>query len=205
METPTGQVKEVQLSTGQKLRIGLLRWRRGWVPVKNLVLKSLQTPAIQGAVKRLVDAYLIEERDVEADTATLGRRFLDNLAGRSDLIDDVARLLPEALEVVSSNWDEITDHLIRGSVEPGQDISQDELNILLGELPLTDIVKLREAVLEINDLAEYVVIEGNSLVGVFSKLMIQESASNGTKTESSQGGGLTTNPSSSQPVTASGT
>lgn len=184
----------VDLSTGQVLKIGQIRWRRGLIPVKNLLLQILQSTSVQAGLTKLIESFAtapqIDDEEDEKTIVERGQEFF-NQFDTNDL-KELVSVLPEAAAEVSVIWDELTEVMVQGTVEP------DENGLLpsvdFDDLTHDDVEKLRDAVNEINDWNKIWNTEKNSIVGMFNRV-IKPNMPTGTETQSNQNGGLESKPS----------
>ena len=173
----------VLFSTGDSIKIGSLKWKRGLVPLKNLILETLQTPGVQKGLKRILQTLSETASSVGSeDIATIGTDAIKKLLGN---YEELSSVLPEAIAEISKRWDEMTEVLVYGCVEKDQDNTLPIIDF--DELSLEDVVKLRKAVNAVNDWQQIWDTEKNSVVDMFGKLM--RNISTGMKTGSSLDGG----------------
>ena len=176
----------ILLTNGSTVVVGEIRWRRGWVPAKNLLIDVLQDHSVQGFLRSIVDAVFDVSGDaLTSDEATMGKQLLDWAKEKAD-INELLKILPEAVKKLVGNWDTLTEVLIRGCLERGEDNQFPELDF--DELSYADVVRLRAAVMEHNNFGKIVDTEKNSLVDVFTQMMTVET-STGSRTQSSPDGG----------------
>lgn len=184
----------VKLSNKSSLTIGPIKWKRGLVPVKNLILETLQTPSVKKGLARVLrtlvegeDSILANlEKIKDEDVTKAGLRALGQLFA-GDNLEEIANLIPEALYEISNRWDELTEILIYGCAEPDE-TTMVVPKIDFEDMSLDDITKLRDAVNAQNNWAEIWGTEKNSIVDVFGK-MLNLSTSTGEKEESNPDGG----------------
>jgi len=198
LKTPSAQTATVELSNGLTVKVGLIRWR-GWVAVKNKILELVQDQAIQKILQKLVEiSSKAPSPGEQDDDVAAGASVISSLVQDRELLEELSKIVPEALNNVLRGWDEVTLELIGSTVEPDQPdlpIEESQIAEFITSLPARDLMKLRDAALELNDLSELVEMEKNSILGMFRQVFVtqnEDAQSNGTKKESSPTGGAPT-------------
>ncbi len=156
------------------------------MPAKNLLVDILQDHSVQVFLRSVVDAVFDVSGDaLTSDQATMGKQLLDWARNKAD-INELLKILPEAIKKLVGNWDTLTEVLIRGCLERDENDQFPELEF--DELSYNDIVQLRAAVMKHNDFGKIVETEKNSLVDAFTQVM-KVQTSTGNTIQSNQDGG----------------
>jgi hypothetical protein len=142
-----------------------LTWE-AWKQVKSLLIRATGNQAIQSLIEQLAEIYGETDGDVKEVAKLAGQR--------------VVTTLTESVGVVVSTMDEITDLIIANCVETS----------VAGLTPKAAL-KLRDAVLEISDVAGLLVLEKNSVADLIKNLRGPQAtnpSNNGAATSSTSTG-----------------
>lgn len=144
----------------------------------------LLTTSVQKGIARILGTLSESDVNTAEDSDFIGNQFFRKLF--SENLEELSSLLPEAAYEISNRWDELTEILVNGCLEPLEDGTVPVVDF--EELTLEDITNLRNAINEINDWQKIWNTEKNSVVDMFGGI-IKGSISTGQKNESNQDGG----------------
>jgi hypothetical protein len=153
--------RQVTLSSGKTVTVGQISWG-GWKTLKSALFFALD----QGEIKRAVEAIWKVFQSLPSDKSDEGDESNEGDEGTASLetwlTPEVINLLPDFVKTVSVLANEMSEEVVRGCIT---DVDHDAYT-----LPAADLMRLRQAALEVNDFSELIALEKNFFPGIAAQI-----------------------------------